>query len=208
MDSGQKGSVKGSVRFRAWGGNATPKARSRNPRIILLGLESNGNAFSLGLFSAGRDSADEIFAWTLPASPTIDPTLVSPGIAFEIQGVPFWENGLAQGKGTFDFFNLVNGVGFELLTTSAGLILNEFGLQVYTGPAGNQESIPTFVPGTYQFNDGSPTGPLIGTLTITSGANGDLFTFDLATVPEPSSSLLIGSGALGLPRFARRKISV
>ena len=50
------------------------------------------------------------------------------------------------------------------------------------------------MPGTYDLNNGSSTGPL-GTLVISS-----------VTAPEPSSLLLVGSGLLSLLGFARKKI--
>ncbi len=164
---------------------------------------------AVGLFSASRADADEIFTWTLPASPSILPGNATPGVAFEIGAVQFWINGVSQGMGTFDFFNFGDGGGFDLFTATNPNVLNEFGGQLYSGPSGNQESSPTFLPNTYQLNHGSAAGPL-ETLTITVGPNGDLFTYDVSTVvsgvPEPGSLLLLGSGALGLLGFARRKI--
>ena len=158
----------------------------------------------VGLFSATHAKADEIYTWNLPASPTIPTSEYDPGNAFEIASVPFWLNGVAQGLGTFDFFNLSDMGGGFALFTGGGVILDGAGFQIYTGPAGSQESAPTFLPGTYALND--------GTLSITAGANGtDLFTFTegaapVSGVPEPSSLLLIGTGALALIGFARKKV--
>ena len=162
----------------------------------------------VGLCSASRAQADEVFTWTLPASPTIAPGNVDLGgfIEFTIPGVSFSENGVSQ-SGVFDFFNSISGGGFDLgaapLCTATGTcILDEGGAQLYTGT----ESAPTFVPGTYSLT-GFPDSPNpggTGTLTITAGPNGDLFTF--STVPEPASLLLMGVGALSFLGFARKKI--
>jgi len=44
-------------------------------------------------------------------------------------------------------------------------------------------------------------------LTITSiPGGGDSFTYDLTNTPEPASLLLLGTGALALIGFARKKV--
>jgi PEP-CTERM motif len=166
----------------------------------------------VGLCSARRAQADEVFAWTLPASPTIAPGNVDLGgfFGFTIPGVSFSENGVSQ-SGVFDFFNSNSGGGFDLGaapvcagTAIATCILDETGAQLYTGT----ESAPTFVPGTYfltGFSDSLNSGGT-GTLTIAAGANGDLFTYTFTPVPEPASLLLVGAGALSFLGFARKKI--
>lgn len=161
----------------------------------------------LGLCSAGRAKADDIFTWTLPTSPTIASGNVDLGgfAGFDIPGVSFSENGVPQ-SGVLDFFASVSGGGFDLgaasVCTSTGTcILDEGGAQLYTGT----ESAPTFVPGTYSmtgFPD-SPNPGVTGTLTVTAGPNGDVFTF---STPEPASFLLMGAGVLSFLGFARKKI--
>jgi len=58
------------------------------------------------------------------------------------------------------------------------------------------ENAPTFVPATYDLNNGSTTGPL-GTLVISTSS---------VSIPEPSSLILMGGGLLFLVGFARKKI--
>jgi hypothetical protein len=66
--------------------------------------------------------------------------------------------------------------------------VNAFGGQLYTGGEGS----PTFVLDKFELNNNRSDGPL-GTLVIRS-------------TPEPSSLLLLGTGALALLGFARKRI--
>jgi hypothetical protein len=169
----------------------------------------------MGLVSASRAQADGVdtftytfdgntFVWQLPSSPTIDPAGVSdvfpfidpagvfPFVSFAILDVPYSENGVAQIPSEFDFFNTSNSGGFEIITPSLMNPANTFGAQLYSG----MEDAPTFIPGTYQLNNGTSTGP-IGTLVIS---------FSSVSAPEPSSLILLGSGLLSLLGFARKKL--
>jgi hypothetical protein len=132
------------------------------------------------------------FIWQLPSSPTIGAGNFVPGGSFAILDVPYSENGVDQTPSEFDFFSssMAQGGGFQIITPSLTSPANTFGAQRYSG----MESAPTFVPGTYDLNNGSTTGPL-GTLVISS-----------VTAPEPSSLILMGSGLLSLLGFARKKI--
>jgi PEP-CTERM motif len=153
-----------------------------------------------GLFSASRAKADDVFTyqfegntftWQLPGSPSIvSPDTFFAGSYFEIEDVPFSENGGADMQGTLDFYEAPNhGGGFQLFPVdSFNPILNAFGSQLYTGGEGS----PTFTLGTFQLNDDGAGGPA-GTLVISS-------------TPEPSSLLLVGGGMLALLGFARKRI--
>lgn len=154
-----------------------------------------------GLLSASGAKADDIFTyqfggntftWDLPASPPIivPPDSFMAGIFFELVGVPFSENGGPQTQGTLDFYQAPdNGGGFELFPLGNSTpLLNAFGSQLYTGGEGS----PTFRLGKFDLNNGTSDGPL-GTLVISS-------------TPEPSSLLLLGTGALALLGFARKRI--
>jgi PEP-CTERM motif len=127
------------------------------------------------------------FTWQLPASPNVGSEYTI-GQDFYIPDVPFSENGVAEGRGTFVFYSGQPGIGggLELYNTNATLI-NAFGAQVYDG----FESAPTFLPSTYELNNGSATGS-VGTLVISA--------------PEPGSLMLLSVGMLGLIVLACKKI--
>lgn len=159
----------------------------------------------MGLVSASRAQADGVdtftytfdgntFVWQLPSSPTIGAMDFILGTSFAILDVPYSENGVAQTPSEFDFFNasIPDGGGFVIVTPSLTSPANTFGAQLYSG----MEDAPTFIPGTYQLNNGTSTGP-IGTLVIS---------FSSVSAPEPSSLILLGSGLLSLLGFARKKL--
>ena len=159
----------------------------------------------LGLVSASRAQADGVdtftytfngntFVWQLPSSPTIGAGDFVLGGNFAILDVPYSENGVAQTPSEFDFFSSssAEGGGFEIITPSLTSPANTFGAQLYSG----MENAPTFVPATYDLNNGSTTGPL-GTLVISTSS---------VSIPEPSSLILMGGGLLFLVGFARKKI--
>ena len=160
----------------------------------------------MGLVSASRAQADGVdtftytfdgntFVWQLPSSPTVGAGNFILGIMFAILDVPYSENGVAQTPSEFDFFSFPTGEGgFQIITPSLTSPANTFGPQLYGGM--DTEDAPTFIPGTYELNNGSPTGPM-GTLVIS---------FSSVSAPEPSSLILLGSGLLSLLGFARKKL--
>ncbi len=160
--------------------------------IAVLGLVSASRAQADGFDSFTYTFDGNTFIWQLPSSPTIGAGNFVPNGSFAILDVPYSENGVDQTPSEFDFFSssMAEGGGFQIITPSFTSPVNAFGGQVYSG----MESAPTFVPGKYDLNNGSSTGPL-GTLVISS-----------VTAPEPSSLLLVGSGLLSLLGFARKKI--
>jgi hypothetical protein len=155
----------------------------------------------LGLISASRAQADGVdtftytfdgntFVWQLSSPPTIG--FFVPGGSFDIFDVPYSENGVRQTPSEFDFFSMAEGGGFQIIAPGLTSPANTFGAQLYIG----MENAPTFVPGPYDLNNGSSTGPL-GTLVIS---------ISTVSIPEPSSLTLMGSGLLFLLGFARKKI--
>jgi hypothetical protein len=159
---------------------------------------------SFSLLAASQIRADEInylytsagntFTWTLPTKPVIPPADVTVPMSFTIPNLSFSENGVPS-VGTFDFFSLGSGGGFDLFGGGVTLLINAFGDQVYSGKL----SAPTMLPGpfgTFQDFGSNPTGTTSnpGTLETTS-----------TSVPEPSTLLFlaIGLAILALVRFAK-----
>jgi hypothetical protein len=78
-----------------------------------------------GLFSTSRAKADDLFTyqlggntftWELAASPSVaPPNMFLSGNFFEIEAVPFSENGGPQMQGTLDFYQAPDNLGgFQL----------------------------------------------------------------------------------------------
>jgi len=156
---------------------------------------------AFALFSATQAQADTIdnftyqeggntFTWQLPSSPTISADNYLPGLAFAISDVTYSENDIPQNPASLIFSSLPDGGGFFLFDTVQGIL--SFGSQLYSGT----EDAPTFLEGTFSLPDYfSPDGNVIpATLTITS-------------VPEPSSTMLLGMGMLALFGLALKKRS-
>jgi len=156
-----------------------------------------------GLFSATQAQADTIdnftyqaggntFEWQLPSSPTVDTSF--PGGSFDILNVLYSENGSPQNPADLSFFSNPGTPGFGgffLADILQGISVVATGPQLYTG----LESAPTFLTGTFSLID-------------ISGGNGIPATLTIASVPEPSSLMLLGTGMFALLGFALKKAIV
>jgi len=92
----------------------------------------------------------------------------------------------------FGVFNAGSGVPVNFADALFGFSLAGVG-QLYTGPADNQESNPTFLPGVYNGID--PNSQCAASLTISA--------------PEPSALLMLLTGLVALfGTLALRKVSV
>ena len=141
-------------------------------------------------------------SFTLPSSPV--PTAVNtdcfsafPG-EFCLDSVPVTFNGTTIAD-TIEFFDASGGGGINFLLTG-GAGLDQIGYQLYSGT----ESAPTFVLGTYPLMNAGDGIPGDYTLQIASAGDGTS-PGNPTPVPEPSSLLLLGSGALGVATAFRRR---
>ena len=148
------------------------------------------------LFSATQAQADTIddftyqdggntFTWQLPSSPT--PAIFLPGSGFAITDVTYSENDILQNPAFLIFPSLSSEGGFLLSDTFQAI--QSLGSQLYFGT----EDAPTFLEGTFSLPD------------IISGD--DTATLTIKSVPEPSSTMLIGMGMLALFGLALKKRS-
>ena len=123
---------------------------------------------------------------TLPASPTPDSFV--PNTSFTITGTVTFEGNTLSGPITFLNSGGASGGG----VTFTGPVL-------FSGPDAN----PTFNLGTFTLSGNADIGnggvqPITGTLVISQSST-------TPPVPEPNSIALVGTGALGLAGYLRRR---
>ena len=174
---------------------AAPAVAASAQNVTFSGTGNFASAPSL-VPGLGAGAFTFTFTFTLPQSPT--PAAPNPidGSAFSVNNVSAT---FTQGTRSitlpdmFAAFTAANSGGF-LLGMNQQFIISPFSAQVFTG----MPNAPTFVirPYTVTDNDTRAQGT-VGAFSITPAA--------VSSVPEPSTILLTGVGALALGGVARRR---
>ncbi len=139
------------------------------------------HASTLDNFTLTSNSDGSVITFQLPGTPT--PTIV------EYEGFEFDNVETSAGLRNILFFDTGNGGGLNLDGT--GL---PYGPQLFTGTDSN----PTFIFDTFQLSNSSDLTTNDYTLSITQ----------VGATPEPSSLLMLGTGALALCGAMRRRLTV
>jgi hypothetical protein len=159
--------------------------------LILFAPAASADSFSL-------TDGTNLITFSLPASPTPSFFEPDPGGSFEIDAIAVLVNGVTNTENLF--FYSAPASGGMAISDGTTTLVNQQGGVVYTGT----EDAPTFVPGTYPLTNlllpDNSSAVLTNNFVLTiTGA---------ATVPEPSSAVLLGFSllALGGAGLLRKKI--
>jgi hypothetical protein len=147
--------------------------------FVLFAPAASADSFSL-------TDGTNLITFSLPASPT--PSFFEPGGSFEQDGISVVVNGVTNTENLF-FFSAPSSGGLAISDGTTTLV-NQQGGVVYTGT----EDAPTFVPGTYPLTNlllpDNSSAVLTNDFVLTISGS--------ATVPEPSTALLLGFSLLAL----------
>lgn len=132
----------------------------------------------------------QVSVFTIAATPTAIPNGPND---FVVNGISTTTNGVTTTT-AYDFYTTFFGGGFTNLTSIP--TQDYFGTQLFSGTTTN----PTFISGVYSLSSMAAGDIPDSTLTI-SGPTGT------AVTPEPSSFILLGTGAIGAFAAFRRRIT-